>query len=130
MKNDKAMNFTTATKLDLAIAEAQGKVTVKRLKTRGPRKGEAHYTGSPAQGGGRALGAVGDQDSNPAGLGQATTGARWSGGHGQRGIGQGMVTNLSGVKRNYARQAASDRRAAARDRAAEKLDTLLADIRG
>jgi hypothetical protein len=130
MKNDKAMNLTTTTKLDLAIAEAQGKVTVKRLKTRGPRKGETHYTGAPKQGGGRVLGAVGDRDSNPAGWGQAATGARWSGGHGQRGIDAVQVDNLSGVKRTFAKQAAADRRAAARDRAADKLDNLLADLRG
>jgi hypothetical protein len=34
------MNFTTATKLDLAIAEAQGKIKVTRLPIRRPRKGE------------------------------------------------------------------------------------------
>ena len=123
MKNDKAMNFTTATKLDLAIAEAQGKVTVKRLKTRGPRKGEAHYTGSPAQGAGRP-----NKEAFQSGNQIASSGSQWVGN--QAGIGAGMVSNLSGVKRNYARQAESDRRAAARDRAAGKLDILLADIRG
>lgn len=128
MKETKAMNLTTTTKLDLAIAEAQGKVIVKRLKTRGPRKGETHFTGAPAQKGGRALGVVGDRDSNPAGLGQATTGARWSSGHGQRGIGAAAVENLDNVMNTYKSIKNADRRAAARDRAEEKLDALLADI--
>jgi hypothetical protein len=34
------MNLTTATKLDLLIAEAQGKVKVTRLPARKPRKSE------------------------------------------------------------------------------------------
>lgn len=34
------MNFTTATKLDLAIAEAQGHIKVTRLPVRCPRKSE------------------------------------------------------------------------------------------
>lgn len=38
------MNFTTATKLDLAIAEAQGLVKVTRLPTRKARKSELVMT--------------------------------------------------------------------------------------
>lgn len=34
------MNFTTASKLDLAIAEAQGKITVTRLPVSKPRKSD------------------------------------------------------------------------------------------
>jgi hypothetical protein len=54
-----------------------------------------------------------------------------------RGIGAKMVNNLDGVVKNAKRQYAEDRKAAARERAAEReanafadLDTLLDDIRG
>ena len=53
------------------------------------------------------------------------------------GLGASMVNNLDGVVKNAKRQYAEDRKAAARERAAEReanaiadLDTLLDDIRG
>jgi hypothetical protein len=106
--------------------------TVKRLKTRGPRKGELW---SPAQGGGNVVGAVRSSDSNAAGVSAGTNGARMTMTK-QKGIGAEMVANLSKVKRSYDQQVAADRKAAARDRAAQRaletssaLDELLADIR-
>lgn len=107
--------------------------TVKRLKTRGPRKGELW---SPAQGGGRAVGAVRATDNNAAGVSAGTNGARMTMTK-QKGMGAEMVTNLSKVTRTYAQQVAADRKAAARERAAQRaletasaLDELLSEIRG
>ena len=125
-------NLTTATKLDLLVAEVQGTVTVKKLRTRGPRKGELWGKG---QGGGRAVGAVGTQDTVI--FGQAATGSRWAGDHNQCGIGANAVANLSGVVRNANRVYEADRKAAAIARRAEvaarkqaALDEILAEIQG
>jgi hypothetical protein len=90
--------------------------TVKRLKTRGPRKGELW---SPAQGGGNAVGSVRSTDTNAAGISAGTNGARMTMTK-QKGIGAEMVVNLDKVKLNYAQQVAADRKAAARERAAQR----------
>ena len=95
--------------------EAQGKkVSVKVLKTRGPRKGET-WTKSPAgMVAGRALGNIKSGDS--------TTKATVAGGGREQtmtpvcGIGKQMVSNLNEVQRRYAAQVKADRKAAALDR--------------
>lgn len=123
----------TGTALDLAIAEAQGKVTVKRLRTRGPRKGEGW---AKANGAGRVVGAAN-------GANGVTTGNRAAAGGGQMtitgqcGIGRDMVSNLDHVVASAKRQYAEDRKAEARERAAEReanahadLDNLLDEVRG
>ncbi len=120
MENNKAMttnlNLTTATKLDLLLAEVQGEVTVKRLKTRGPRKGETLQTGI---GGGRVV--TGTPVSGTSVKTTAACNGGWAVGTGQVGQGAKMVDNLSKVKRTYAAQAKADRRAATLDRLAERV---------
>jgi hypothetical protein len=125
------------TPLDLAIAEAQGKVTVKKLRTRGPRKGETWATPNK---GGRVVGAAN-------GLNGQTVGNRAAAGGGQMTItgqcGQGkeMVANLDRVVSTYKRVKAAEHRADARAEAAARraereanayadLDTLLDEVRG
>ena len=123
--------------LDLAIAEAQGKVTVKKLRTRGPRKGE---TLSKAQGGGHAVGSVRGTDSNSSGTSAGTSGARMTL-TAQCGQGREMVANLDRVVSTYKRVKAAEHRADARAEAAARraereanafadLDTLLDEVRG
>ena len=51
-----ALNFTNASKLDLALAEACGDVKVTRLSTRKPRKADLFYTSGHRSGGYRASG--------------------------------------------------------------------------
>lgn len=102
------------TALDLAIAEAQGKVTVKKLPTRKPRRGE---TWGKAQGGGSAIGAVRATDSNAAGVSAGTNGARMTLTQ-QRGYGAEMVANLAEVTARYASVKAAEHREAAREEAA------------
>ena len=97
-----------------ADLNAAGKeVTVKRLRTRGPRKGETMQRNSQ-HGRGAALGSVQGGDSQTAshavGGGKGQTITR------QVGIGAQMVRDLDGVKRRAAAQYAADRRAAARER--------------
>ena len=125
-------DLAAGTKLDLLVAEIQGTVTVKKLRTRNPRKGELWGKG---QGGGRAVGAVGTQDTVI--FGQAATGSRWAGDHNQCGIGANAVDNLSGVVRNANRVYEATRKADAIARRAEvaarkqaALDELLAEVQG
>jgi len=97
-----------------ADLNAAGKeVTVKRLRTRGPRKGETMQRNSQ-HGRGVAMGSVRGADrqtaSHAVGGGKGATITR------QVGIGSAMVRDLDGVKRRAASQYAADRRAAARDR--------------
>jgi hypothetical protein len=104
------------TALDLALAEARGEVTVKKLRTRGPRKGEGW---NKANGAGRVVGAAN-------GANGVTTGNRAAAGGGQMtitgqcGIGRDMVSNLDRVVSKAKRQYAEDRKAEARERAAER----------
>jgi hypothetical protein len=139
MKNNKAMNLSAlaanGTALDLALAEVRGEVKVKKLRTRGPRKGEGW---SKANGGGRVVGAAN-------GANGVTTGNRAAAGGGQMTItgqcGQGarMVDDLDAVKANYARVIDAEKREAAREEAAARraereaaaiaaLDDLLAEV--
>jgi hypothetical protein len=75
MKNKTTLSTLAATgsSLDLALAEVRGEVTVKKLRTRGPRKGE---TWGKGQGGGNAVGSVRGTDSNASGVNAGTNGAR------------------------------------------------------
>jgi hypothetical protein len=60
MKNETTMNLSklaaVGTRLDLALAEVRGEAKIKRLPTRGPRKGETFYTAGYRSGGYRASG--------------------------------------------------------------------------
>ena len=91
---------------------ATGKtVTVRVLKTRGPRKGETMQRNAQ-HGSGRAMGCIGSDDSNGSGASHAV-----GGGKGQTitrvtGIGKEMVKDLDSVKRRYASDAKRLRRAA------------------
>ena len=105
----------TGTALDLTLAEVRGQVTVKKLRTRGPRRGELL---GKVQGGGRALGGVGTQDTVI--FGQAATGSRWAGDHNQCGIGRDMVDNLDKVVANYNKVIASEQKESRRQEAAER----------
>ena len=115
MKNQD-INLTTATAAEIAAA---GLVT-KNLKKRGPRKGETHFTNGyrTSQGAGQVNPNL--TQNNQAANGCASTGGRWSSGHGQRGIGATATRNLEGVKANFKAQAKADRKAAAADRRAER----------
>ena len=106
------MNFSTATAEQLT---AHG-MTVKKLRTRGPRKGET-MTRNSQHGAGRAMGCIGSYDSNGSGASHAV-----GGGKGQTitrvtGLGKEMVRDLDAVKRKAAAQYKADRRQAAIDRA-------------
>ena len=117
MKNKTTLSTLAATgsALDLALAEVRGEVTVKKLRTRGPRQGE---TWSHANKGGRVTGAA-----NANGV---TVGNRAAAGGGQMTItgqcGQGakMVDDLDAVKARYARVKAAEHRADAQAAAAER----------
>ena len=107
-----------------ADLNAAGKeVTVTRLRTRGPRKGETMQRNSQ-HGRGAAMGSVQGNDrqtaSHAVGAGKGLTITR------QVGIGAQMVHDLDGVKRRAAAQYAADRRAAARERLMEKVESALA----
>jgi hypothetical protein len=118
MKNNQAMNLSdlaaNGTPLDLLVAQVQGQATVKKLRRRGPRKGESW---GKAQGGGNAVGSVRATDSNTAGVSAGTNGARMTLTQ-QRGQGAQMVADLDAVKARYARVKAAEHREAAREEAA------------
>ena len=105
--------------------QAQGKkVSVKVLKTRGPRKGETWGPrGSQSHGTSSAALSIrsGDGDHTLSTKGRAqTSGDRCVGGsitlNKVGGIGKQLVSNLDEVKRRYAAQIKADRKAAALDR--------------
>ena len=100
-------------------------VTVKKLRTRGPRKGETWSKSPAGMVSGRALGNVKSATDS-------TTKATVAGGGREQtmtptcGIGKEMVRNLGKVQDAYRKQIAADRRQAAQDRMAEKIDAALA----
>tara|TARA_Y100000033_G_scaffold32734_1_gene31315 strand:- start:1295 stop:1684 length:390 start_codon:yes stop_codon:yes gene_type:complete len=109
-----------------ADLNAAGKqVSIKRLRTRKPRKGETMQRNSQ-HGAGYAMGSVrgGDRQtaSHAVGGGKGATITR------QVGIGAQMVKNLDQVKRNAAATYAADRRAAAKERLMGKIDDVLASL--
>ena len=107
--------------------EAAGKrVSVKVLRPRKMRKGEG-LSRDQQHGKGAAKGNLGGLDSI-SGAGQAVG----SGLHCRpiNSMGGSMVRNLGQVQSNYEKQIRADRKAAAQDRIAEKIDSLLEDIRG
>jgi len=106
---------------------AEGKqVSVKVLRPRKMRQGEG-LSRDQQHGKGAAKGNLGGLDSI-SGAGQAVG----SGMHCRpiNSMGGSMVRNLGQVQSNYEKQIRADRKAAAQDRIAEKLDSLLEDIRG
>ena len=106
---------------------AEGKqVSVKVLRPRKMRQGEG-LSRDQQHGKGAAKGNLGGLDSI-SGAGQAVG----SGFHCRpiNSMGGSMVRNLGQVQSNYEKQIRADRKAAARDRIAEKIDSLLEDIRG
>ena len=105
----------TGTALDLAIAEAQGLVTVKKLRTRGPRKGETWRKG---QTGGRPT----PDGNRPVGAHVACNGG-WAA-NGQVGIGAQKPARADAAKRTFDLVHAADRKAEARLRAAERRGEL------
>ena len=125
MKNKTALSNLAAngTPLDLLVAQVQGQVTVKKLRRRGPRKGE---TLSRGQAGGRPA-----ADGNrPVGQHVACNGG-WAA-NGQVGYGAQKIANADAAKARFDRVHASEARARAVDRAAEReaaayaaLDALL-----
>ena len=107
--------------------EAAGKrVSVKVLRPRKMRQGEG-LSRDQQHGKGAAKGNLGGLDSI-SGAGQAVG----SGFHCRpiNSMGGSMVRNLGQVQSNYEKQIRADRKAAAQDRIAEKIDSLLEDIRG
>ena len=109
----------TGTKLDLALAEVRGEVTVKKLRTRGPRKGE---TLSRGQAGGRPT----TNGNRPVGAWTACNGG-WAA-NGQVGYGAEKIANADRAKVTFDRLHAADRRAEARARAAEREALALAAL--
>tara|TARA_A100001201_G_scaffold112118_1_gene96041 strand:+ start:249 stop:620 length:372 start_codon:yes stop_codon:yes gene_type:complete len=106
---------------------AEGKqVSVKVLRPRKMRQGEG-LSRDQQHGKGAAKGNLGGLDSI-SGAGQAVG----SGFHCRpiNSMGGSMVRNLGQVQSNYEKQIRADRKAAAQDRIAEKIDSLLEDIRG
>ena len=105
------MNFSTATAEQL---NAHG-MTVKKLRTRGPRKGETISRASAGMVKGGAKGSIQTGDSSThaftAGGGKEQTFTKACG------IGKEMVRDLDAVKRKAAAQYKADRRQAAIDRA-------------
>ena len=107
--------------------EAAGKrVSVKVLRPRKMRQGEG-LSRDQQHGKGAAKGNLGGLDSI-SGAGQAVG----SGMHCRpiNSMGGSMVRNLGQVQSNYEKQIRADRKAAAQDRIAEKIDSLLEYIRG
>jgi hypothetical protein len=134
MKNNQAMNLSdlaaNGTALELAIAEVQGVAKIKRLPTRGPRKGE---TLSRGQAGGRPS----PNGNRPTGAYVACNGG-WAA-NGQVGYGAQQVSDLDAVKARYARVIGAEKREAAREEAARRraereaaafaaLDDLLSEV--
>lgn len=133
MENNKAMELTQLAAqgdtIDLAIAEAQGKVKVTRLATKkAPRQGVANRNR-------RAVGA--GVEVNGVAVGKGRNGNLNKVG----GIGAQMINNPAVARAKFERQVAEDRKAAARERAAERaaereanalanLDSLLDEIQG
>jgi len=101
----------TGTALDLALAEVRGQVTVKKLRTRGPRRGETLTRG---QTGGRPVA----NGNRPTGTWVACN-AGWAA-NGQVGIGREMVANLDKVVANYNKVIASEQKESRRQEAAER----------
>ena len=135
------MTNSNINNLDTIVNDLQKdgkKVTIKVLKTRGPRKGETWgLRGSQSHGTSATALSVrsGDGDHTLSAKGRAqTAGDRCVGGgitlNKVGGIGATKVQNLAKVQSNYAKQVRADRKAAAQERMQENLDTLLADIRG
>ena len=115
MKNETAMDISNlaanGSALDLALAEVRGQATVKKLRTRGPRKGE---TLSRGQAGGRPA-----ADGNrPVGQHVACNGG-WAA-NGQVGYGASKPVRAEAAKATFDRLHAADRKAEARRRAAER----------
>jgi len=111
MTNSISTLAATGTALDLLVAEVKGQVTVKKLRTRGPRKGETLTRG---QTGGRP-----QVDGNrPVGAVTACNGG-WNA-NGQVGIGKEMVDNLDKVVANYNKVIASEQKESRRQEAAER----------
>ena len=115
MKNNQAMNpsdlAANGTPLDLLVAQVQGQATVKKLRTRGPRKGE---TLSRGQAGGRPA-----ADGNrPVGQHVACNGG-WAA-NGQVGYGASKPVRAEAAKATFDRLHAADRKAEARRRTAER----------
>ena len=106
-------SITNLTTIAAELNAAGKTVTIKRLRTRGPRKGETMQRNSQ-HGRGVAMGSVqgGDRQtaSHAVGGGKGQTITR------QVGIGAAMVRDLDSVKRRAAATYAADRRAAARER--------------
>ena len=120
--------MTASTDNLIAIAAdltAAGKeVTIKRLPTRKPRKGETWMRQSQ-HGAGRAMG-----QANKGGEG-ATGATTTGGGKGMNlnrvyGMGAQMVQDLDATRAAAAAQYAADRRAAARERLMDRIDDALA----
>ena len=121
-------SITNLTNIIDNLQDSGKTVTIKKLRTRGPRKGETWTKLPSGMVQGRALGNVKPGDS--------TTKATTTGGGREQtmtpvcGIGKEMVKNLGRVQSNYEAQVRADRKAAAQDRIQERLDALLEDIRG
>lgn len=100
-------------------------VTVKKLRTRGPRKGETWSKSPAGMVSGRALGNVNSATDS-------TTKATVAGGGREQtmtptcGIGKQMVSDLAKVQRTYEARVRADRRQAAQDRLLDKIDAALA----
>ena len=108
-----------------ADLNAAGKqVSIKRLPTRKPRKGET-WVRQSQHGSGRAMGNV------TSGGGGSTGATTTGGGKGMNlnrvyGMGSQMVADLDATRARAKRQYAADRRAAARERLMDKIDAALA----
>ncbi len=97
--------------LDLALAEVRGEVTVKKLRTRGPRKGET-------MGRGQAGGRPAADGNRPVGAHVACNGG-WAA-NGQVGYGASKPARTEAAKATFDRLHAADRKVEARLRAAER----------
>jgi hypothetical protein len=128
MKNNQAMNLSdlaaNGTALELAIAEVQGEVTVTRLKVKNAPK-----TSGVGVKNRRAV--TGEVNYNGVAVGKGGMGNL----NGVGGIGKEMVSDLDRVVSKAKNQYADDRKAAARERAAEReanafaaLDDLLSEV--
>ena len=111
------MNFATATKLDFAIAEVQGKIKITRLPQRGPRKGET-LTRNSQHGAGAALGSISDSDTTAGGASHAVGSGKGITITRVTGLGRQWVGDKDANAARFAAQAKADRRAAAADRRA------------
>lgn len=111
------MNFATATRLDIALAEVRGEVTFKRLPTRKPRKGELwHRDGSSGR---PALGTHDTAKGSYVGSSDIAIGAGRMGTiNPVQSLGRQWVGDKEANARRHAAQVRADRRAAAADRRA------------